>query len=57
MTADKKFNLQIQANNQAKTTSVRKLAPKTVAGPVLIGEFETVTADQVRKKLHDSILI
>ncbi|KAF2797036.1 hypothetical protein K505DRAFT_192265, partial [Melanomma pulvis-pyrius CBS 109.77] len=28
------YNLQIQANKQSTTTSIRRLAPKTVAGPV-----------------------
>lgn len=57
MTTDGKFNLQVQANKQAKLTSVRGLAPATVAGPVLIGQREAVTAEEVRKKLKDKILI
>ena len=57
MTSKKEFNLQIQANREAHITSVRGLAPQTVAGPVLIGEHESVTAEGVRKKLSDSILI
>lgn len=57
MTSKKEFNLQIQANKEAQITSVKGLAPKTVAGPVLIGEKETVTAAQVRTKLVNAMLI
>lgn len=57
MTSKKEFNLQIQANRQAKVTSVRGLAPQTVAGPVLIGEHEEITAEQVRQKFVDSMKI
>jgi len=57
MTSKREFNLQIQANRQAKTTSVRGLAPQTVAGPVLIGEHETVKAEDVRQKFLDAMLI
>ncbi|KAM6503280.1 hypothetical protein JOM56_000223 [Amanita muscaria] len=57
MTTKKEFNLQIQANKDASITSVKRIAPSTVAGPVLIGENEEVTAEEVRKKLHEKILI
>jgi len=57
MTSKREFNLQIQANREAKITSVRGIAPKTVAGPVLIGEDENLSAGDVRKKLKDSMLI
>ncbi|KAF9651928.1 hypothetical protein BDM02DRAFT_444822 [Thelephora ganbajun] len=57
MTSNREFNLQIQANRQAKITSVRGLAPQTVAGPVLVGEHEAVTAEQVRQRLSNSMLI
>jgi len=57
MTSKREFNLQIQANREAQVTSVRGLAPQTVAGPVLIGEDKSVTAEEVRKKLYDSMLI
>ena len=39
-------------NREATVTSVKKLAPNTVAGLVLIGEHEPVTADQVRTRLN-----
>ena len=57
MTANNQFNLQIQANKEAHITSVKGLAPKTVAGPVLIGKNETVTAAQVREKVLNAMLI
>jgi hypothetical protein len=47
MTTNKEFNLQIQANKQAPITSVKGLAPETVAGPVFIGEYEVV-GDELR---------
>jgi hypothetical protein len=55
MTSDEKFNLQIQANSQAKLTSVRDLAPKTVAGPVIVGNDKT--AEEVRSMFIDKMLI
>lgn len=57
MTVSDQFNLQIQANKEAKITSVKGLAPKTVAGPVFIGRNETVTAAQIREKFVDKMLI
>jgi len=57
ITTKKEFNLQIQANKEAHITSVKGLAPKTVAGPVLIGEKETVTAATVRTRLLNAMLI
>jgi hypothetical protein len=48
-TADGYHNLQIQANYQAKSTSVRKEAPKTVATVlVLEGADPLVTPEEVR---------
>ena len=46
--AEKKNNLQIQANRQALIGAVRKLAPRTVAGPVLIGKDNEVNLEEVR---------
>jgi hypothetical protein len=56
MTADGKFNLQIQANKQAKATSVRKVAPATVAGPVLIGQDEQVSTQEMRNRFLAKIV-
>ena len=44
-------------NREATVTSVKKLAPNTVAGPVLIGEHEPVTAAQVRTRLLNAVKI
>ena len=57
ITSQRQYNLQIQANKNAPITSVRKIAPKTVAGPVLIGQAEVVTAAEVRRRLHAAVLI
>ncbi|KAF8800115.1 hypothetical protein BYT27DRAFT_7200626 [Phlegmacium glaucopus] len=54
MNKDKTHNLQIQANNGATTPSVKKLAPKTVAGPVHCksdADPETVRKAFMNKKL------
>ena len=53
MTTNREFNLQIQANSGSSTSSVRTIAPRTVAGPVLIGENEVVTAEEVRRRLRE----
>jgi len=57
MTSKNEFNLQIQANKEAQITSVRRIAPKTVAGLVLIGKDETVTAAEVRKNFLNAMKI
>jgi len=46
-------NLQIQANNGAPNTSVRKAAPSSVAA-VLRNFTSKATAEDVRKALHES---
>jgi hypothetical protein len=51
------YNLQIQANKQTKYTSIKKLVPKTVAGPVHLSEELASDAEAVRRKFHDSIKI
>ncbi|KAF5611654.1 uncharacterized protein FSUBG_2091 [Fusarium subglutinans] len=55
LTSDKRHNLQIQANKQAKSTSVRKQAPSTVA-TVLVLEWSdpAVTPGQVRDAFKKS---
>ncbi|KIJ51525.1 hypothetical protein M422DRAFT_244686 [Sphaerobolus stellatus SS14] len=56
-----KYNLQIQANNQLSTTSTRKLAPRTVAGPVLIDVYNdgrySLDAEGVRAALVKETLL
>ncbi|KAH7041427.1 uncharacterized protein B0I36DRAFT_312828 [Microdochium trichocladiopsis] len=44
-------NLQIQANKQSTITSIRKLAPKTVAGEVLVPTDGSWTGEDVRQAL------
>ncbi|KAH9967394.1 hypothetical protein BC827DRAFT_1264219 [Russula dissimulans] len=48
------YNLQIQANNNAPNTSVRKAAPDTVAA--VLKEFTSkATAEDVREAFHKSV--
>jgi len=47
------YNLQIQANNGAPNTSVRKVAPQSVAA-VLRNFTSNATAADVRKAFHES---
>ncbi|RSM18705.1 hypothetical protein CDV31_002425 [Fusarium ambrosium] len=55
MTSDNHHNLQIQANKQAKSTSVRKQAPRTVATVhVLEGSDPAVMPSQVREAFKES---
>jgi hypothetical protein len=56
MTSDKppKHNLQIQANNGSKEKAVKKVAPQTVAGPVLATGTET--AAEIRSAFLAKIL-
>jgi len=56
MTSDGRFNLQIQANRGAKSTTVRLAAPKTVAGPVFIGRDEEVSAEEVRRMFKERLV-
>ncbi|RPA96360.1 hypothetical protein L873DRAFT_1773052 [Choiromyces venosus 120613-1] len=53
----KKYNLQIQANRGSGVTTVEKLAPDTVAGPVLIGVEDEVTPQEVRDMFLQKLLI
>lgn len=57
MTSDKppKYNLQIQVNYQTTITTLEKVAPDTVAGPVLATGDET--AEDIRKALLDKVLL
>ena len=57
MTVNNQFNLQIQANKEATIAAVKGLAPKTVAGPVLIGRDEAVTAAQIRERFMEKMLV
>jgi hypothetical protein len=54
------YNIQVQANKQSQVTSIKGLAPKTVAGPVIIelkhGTY-SLSAEGVRAALTSSMLI
>ncbi|KAJ4012381.1 hypothetical protein NW752_008055 [Fusarium irregulare] len=55
LTSDKYHNLQIQANKQAKSTSVRKQAPRTVATVLVLEDSDAeVTPAQVRNAFKRS---
>ena len=48
-------NLQIQANKQATITSVKKIAPQTVAGPVHAAT--NANSETIRNELQNAKLI
>jgi len=54
------YNLQVQANKQSQVTSIRGIAPKTAAGPVIIelrnGKY-SLSAKDVRSAFTSKILI
>ena len=54
--AEQKLNLQIQANRRAPISAIRKLAPRTVAGSVLIGKDDEVNPEEVRDMFRRSML-
>ena len=53
------YNLQVQANKQSQVTSIRGVAPKTVAGPVIVelkdGKY-SMSAKDVRSAFTSKIL-
>ncbi|KAF2435294.1 hypothetical protein EJ08DRAFT_720106 [Tothia fuscella] len=52
------YNLQIQANRQSKKTTIQRLAPRTVAGPVhLSAALAAEGADTIRADFHAAISI
>lgn len=55
MNTDGTHNLQIQANKQATITSVKKIAPRTVAGPVHAAT--DANAETIRQALQNAKLI
>lgn len=50
-------NLQIQVNGQTKVKQLQKLAPATVAGPVLVPVKDPWPANTVREKFEASMKI
>lgn len=55
--AGKKHNLQVQVNKGTSISSLKKLAPSTVAGPVLVPQENPYTPAQIKKGLSDKVLI
>ncbi|RDW61202.1 uncharacterized protein DSM5745_10700 [Aspergillus mulundensis] len=55
ITSNDEWNLQIQVNFKPKTPSLRKFAPKTVAGPVLVSRSEPLTGEEIRQALRDTV--
>ncbi|EPE06851.1 hypothetical protein F503_03278 [Ophiostoma piceae UAMH 11346] len=54
ITTNDEWNLQIQANKKAKSTSIRQYAPDTVAGPVLVPQSAPWTAEEIRQAFRDT---
>lgn len=52
-------NIQVQVNNNPKISSFRKMAPNTVAGPVLVPEDGSggFTAAKIKQELKDKIVV
>ncbi|KAF5963800.1 hypothetical protein FBULB1_13168 [Fusarium bulbicola] len=57
MTTDGKHNLQVQVNNGTTISTLKKVAPKTVAGPALVPSDGSWTAADIRAELLAKILI
>lgn len=55
--AGQKHNLQVQVNKGTSISSLKKLAPSTVAGPVLVPKEKPYTPAQIKKELSDNVLI
>lgn len=55
--AGKKHNLQVQVNKGTSISSLKKLVPSTVAGPVLVPQANRYNPAQIRKGLSDNVLI
>ena len=51
------YNLQIQTNKQSWKSTVSKMAPNTVAGPVHLSETLAADADTVRALFHATRMI
>ncbi|ETS84909.1 hypothetical protein PFICI_02934 [Pestalotiopsis fici W106-1] len=57
MTTAGEHNLQVQVNNQTTISTLKKHAPKTVAGPVLVPKGNTTDAATIRASLLNELLI
>ncbi|KAI1425279.1 hypothetical protein F5Y12DRAFT_714322 [Xylaria sp. FL1777] len=49
------YNLQIQVNKETSISTLKKVAPTTVAGPVLVPKDKTPGPDDIRKEFSDSM--
>ncbi|KAK4234579.1 hypothetical protein C8A03DRAFT_37641 [Achaetomium macrosporum] len=49
VTSRDQWNLQIQVNRRPKTTALRRMAGKTVAGPVLVPRTAPMTPEEIRE--------
>lgn len=50
------WNLQIQVNRGATTKNLRAIAPKTIAGPVIITLETYMTPDEIRQEFRAKIV-
>jgi len=57
MTGAQEHNLQIQINKGTSISTLKKFAPATVAGPVLVPSSQPWSAARFKEELRSSILI
>ncbi|KAK2016453.1 hypothetical protein LZ32DRAFT_601260 [Colletotrichum eremochloae] len=56
ITSNDEWNLQVQVNWKPKVSSLKPLAPKTVAGPVLVPRKKPLSPEEIRAALRDTRL-
>jgi len=57
MTSAQEHNLQIQINKGTSISTLKKFAPQTVAGPVLVPSGDPWTASKIKDELRNSMLV
>ncbi|KAL2206896.1 hypothetical protein CC79DRAFT_1398762 [Sarocladium strictum] len=57
MTSAQEHNLQVQINKGTTISTLKKFAPQTVAGPVLVPSEDPWAAEDIRAKLLASVKI
>jgi len=57
MTSAQEHNLQVQINKGTSISTLKKFAPKTVAGPVLVPSKNPWSASTIRAALKEKVLI
>ncbi|KAM5370598.1 hypothetical protein ACJZ2D_008424 [Fusarium nematophilum] len=57
ITSGGEWNLQIQVNYSATSTSLRRFAPNTIAGPVLVPMTNPMTPDEIRAELRSTYVV